>query len=575
MSARKFDAIEMEVFNNRLLSITDEMGATLVRSSFSTNIKERKDCSVGIFDKTGRLVAQAMHIPLHLGSLYGGVEAVLREYRPDEIEGGDAFVCNDPYLAGGTHLPDISVVTPMFWQGELAFFLANIGHHTDVGGTIPGSSSHLARSIFEEGIRIPICKIARRGEIDRHLVGLIANNSRDPRERTLDLGVQVATNDRGVKLLERLLERSGLDHVSRAIDDCIAYAEARLRNRIAALPAGTYKGVAFMDNDGPDGPQVPIRVAIAASGNTLTLDFSESGPTARGNLNVPESALRATCVYAVKSMLDPNLPSNEGVFAPINIVTAPDTVTNPRQPAPVSGRSATCQKIARALFLAFAEFLPEEQLIAPSTDMNAAMTLSGPRSQDGDSRFVYLETIGGGAGATLRGDGMHAVQVHITNTTNLPAEAMEIEYPLLVREYGIVEGSCGPGRTRGGAGIAREIEATVDGVSFAVRVDGAVTPAPGLLGGGSGGPARVVINYRQADERQVAAKMPTTALPRGTSVRLETPGGGGFGKPGERAPKALARDLRDGLLDRDEARRLYGAALMERAAGERDTVARE
>ncbi|MDP6343999.1 MAG: hydantoinase B/oxoprolinase family protein [Alphaproteobacteria bacterium] len=561
----RYDAVEMGVFSNRLLSITDEMGMTLVRSSFSTNIKERKDCSVGLFDHRGRLLAQAMHIPLHLGSLQGGVEAVLAAFEPDEIEPGDAFVCNDPYLAGGTHLPDISVVTPVFWQGELAYFTANIGHHTDVGGSVPGSSSHLARSIYEEGIRIPIVKICRRGQPDRHLIELIALASRDPEERRLDLGVQIATNERGGRLLSRLLEKQGVGKLRQAADDLLAYTRARMANRIAELANGDYTGEAWLDNDGSGDVRLPIRVTARIRGSELTLDFGGSGAQARGNLNVPDSALKATCFYAVKSLLDPELPPNGGLFEAIGLHAPQGSIVNPASPAPVAGRASTCQRIARAIFQAFAQVLPADRVIAPATDMNAAMALAGPRRR-GERNFVYLETIGGGGGATRESDGMHAVQVHITNTTNLPAEALEIEYPLRVVEYALVEGSGGPGRRRGGAGIAREVAATADGITVSVRMDGEFTPAPGLFGGGAGGCGRVSIRGGADGPEAVGAKLATRALPKGRSLRLETPGGGGFGPPDERAAADLAADLRDGLIDVAGAAGSYGADLLERAA---------
>ena len=560
----RFDPIEMEVFSNRLLSITDEMSTVLLRSSFSTNIKERKDCSVGIFDREGRLVAQASHIPLHLGSLTGGVAAVRDAFRAEEIGDGDAFICNDPYLAGGTHLPDITIVTPVFWDGALEFFVANIGHHTDVGGSVPGSSSHLASSIYEEGIRIPATLVCRAGVRDDRLIELVAQNSRDANERRLDLGVQISTNERGARLVHALLRRNGVARTRSAIDDLLAYTEQRMGNRIAELPDGDFAGTAYLDNDGHGDERVPIHVTLRVRGRNITFDFAGSGTQARGNLNVPASALEATCYYALKSLLDPNLPPNEGMFAAVEIAAPEGTIVNPRSPAPVASRSATCQKIARAIFLAFTEVLPADLLMAPSTDMNAAMVLSGPRVRGGGS-FVYLETVGGGAGARMEADGMHAVQVHITNTTNLPAEAMEIEYPLLVREYGLADESCGAGRTRGGAGIVREIEATADGVVVSVRADGAETPAPGLFGGGEGGRARLTMNPGRDGETAMPLKVAAMPLTRGSSIRLETPGGGGFGPPGERSAERLARDLRHGLLSEAEAREAYGDAAVAQA----------
>ncbi|MBN8896904.1 MAG: hydantoinase B/oxoprolinase family protein, partial [Rhodospirillales bacterium] len=232
------DPIAMEVFSNRLLSITEDMGNTLIRSSFSTNIKERKDCSVGLFDATGRLVAQASHIPLHLGSLVGSVRAVLEHTPVERMRDGDCFVCNDPYLANGTHMPDISAVTPVFIEGAVRFFAANVGHHSDVGGPVPGSISGRARSVFEEGLRLPVIRLVRAGELDEDLLALIAHNTRDPSERSLDLKVQIAANARGARLATDLVRRMGLPAVQAAIEDLLAYTARRLRNRVRAMADG-------------------------------------------------------------------------------------------------------------------------------------------------------------------------------------------------------------------------------------------------------------------------------------------------------------------------------------------------
>ena len=556
-TAASHDPIEMEVFSHRLLSITDEMGHALVRSSFSTNIKERNDCSVGIFDRDGLLLAQAAHIPLHLGSLHGGVEAVLREYGPDGVEEGDAFVCNDPYLAGGTHMPDVTVVTPVFMDDALAFFAVNIGHHSDVGGPVPGSCSSTLTSIFSEGLRIPIVKLVRAGTVDRALLGLIAHNTRDPVERELDLTAQLATNQLGARALRRLVARTGLEATRTSIRDLIGYTARRLAGRIAAMADGRHRGTAWIDHDGVGEEPLEIRVAVEIAGATLRLDFTGTSPQAAGAINVPESALKATCLYVVKSVLDPTLPPNEGMFASVSIHAPEGTVLNPRFPAAVGARSSTCQRVARAILVALAESLPAKDAIAPSADMNSGMIIAGPRG-DGEGQFVYVESIGGGAGALMDRDGMHAVQVHITNTSNLPAEALELEYPLLVHEYALVPDSAGAGRTRGGAGIAREIEARSPGITVSADCQGTTTPAPGLFGGGTGGTARLSLRRSVRPEGESFDRIVNARLAPGDRIRLETPGGGGIGPPRERAAEAVAEDLREDLITEAFAGRHYG-----------------
>jgi N-methylhydantoinase B len=530
---RRFDPVEMEVYSNRFLSITDEMGASLVRSSFSTNIKERKDCSVGLFDATGRLIVQASHIPVHLGSLKGGVEAVLKQYRPEDIHPGDAFISNDPYEAGGTHTPDISIVSPVFYDGKLRFFATNLGHHSDVGGGVPGSCDPSQTSIFAEGLRIPILKIASEGVINDELVRLIATNSRDPLERVLDLKVQVATNDIGRRKLTDLADQFGIARVEQAVDDLIAYTETRLRRAIAALPDGTYAAEAFIDGDGIGFDPCRIAVAITVKGDDLLFDFTGTAPQARGAVNVPPNALNATCYYAVKSLLDPSLPPNEGMAKPIGVAAPEGCLVHPRFPAPVGIRSTTCQRVARAIFRAFADILPADRVIASSADMNATMIFYGPHKTRKGS-FVYLETVGGGAGATAEHDGMNGIQMHITNTSNLPAEAMEIEYPLMVRRYALADNSGGAGRHAGGAGIIREVVATVDGIRANASCEGLRTPADGLYGGGQGAVARLKL-VKAGVETEHDLSLTNVELDRGDSLSMQTPGGGGFGAPAETA----------------------------------------
>ena len=558
------DPIAMEVFSNRLLSITEDMGNTLIRSSFSTNIKERKDCSVGLFDGTGRLVAQASHIPLHLGSLMGSVKAVLQACPIERMREGDAFVCNDPFLAGGTHTPDIAVVTPVFIDGEARYVAANVGHHSDVGGPTPGSISGGATTIFAEGLRIPVTRLVRAGELDDGLLNLIAQNSREPEERALDLKVQIAANERGARLVQGLVRQMGLAAVAAATDDLLAYTARRLRNRIRDMDDGSAQFTAWLDDDGVGGDPVPITARVTVAGETLVVDFAGSAPQARGAMNVAESALRATVYYAVKTLLDPGLLPNQGMAACIEIRAPEGSIVNPRFPAATGARSITCNKIARALFGAFAELLPPERAMAASLDSVPVIIFSGERRLR-DGTFVYLESMGGGVGARHDADGMDGVHVHVTNTSNLPAEALENEYALLVDEYALVEGSGGAGRHRGGMGIARQIRATRDGVVFSARSDGHRAGAPGLFGGLAGGTARLLRNPGTPREEELSSKAANLVLKAGESVRLETPGGGGFGAPCERDRRALATDIADGRLTVEAARRDYGAALVARA----------
>lgn len=566
-AADAFDPIEMEVFSNRLLSITEEMGNTLIRSSFSTNIKERKDCSVALFDAAGRLIAQAAHVPVHLGSLSGGIEAVLRRYGPAGIRPGDAYLCNDAYLAGGTHAPDITVISPVFCDGVLRFFAANIGHHTDVGGAVPGSTSHHLKTVWEEGIRLPVMRIVRAGELDIDLLEMIAHNTREPDNRMHDIRAQIATNDRGAKLMLALVQQSGLKTVLSAIDDILQYTERRLRNRIMQLPNQTVSFTERMDDDGLGGDPVTIQANVQAREGQLYVDFTGTGPQARGAFNLPASALNASVYFAVKAMLDPELMPNNGLFQPITINAPEGTITNPIFPAAIGARVTTAQRVAGTVIGAIGQLLPSDQAMASCNDVMPSMLFSGPM-RDGKGTFVYLETLGGGAGGRAQGDGMDGIQVHVTNTSNLPAEALEIEYPLLVEEYALVEDSGGAGRHRGGMGIARQIRSLDDRLICSVRCDAALFGAAGLNGGLQGGTSRVTQNPRRDDERRLANKISGHALAAGQSVRLETPGGGGYGNPAQRELSAIRSDVLGEKISRAAAERDYGAQRVAQALEE-------
>jgi N-methylhydantoinase B len=560
------DPIAMEVFSNRLLSITEDMNNTLVRSSFSTNIKERKDCSVALFDGRGRLIAQGTQIPMHLGSLHGGVACMLKAFPPQTLREGDVFICNDPYLASGTHLPDITIMTPVFCGGEAEFVVANIGHHSDVGGAVPGSIAANFRSVFEEGLRIPVTRIVTAGVLDEGLLNLVTCNMRDPEERTLDLKVQIATNERGVEAARGLVRQMGIEAVRASIDDLIAYTRRRLRNRIAELRPGEYTFTNYLDDDGMGGDAVPITVTVRVGGDVLEVDFTGTGTQARGAMNVPENALRAAVYYAIKALLDPELPPNDGMFDPVRIHAPPGSIVNPRAPAAIGARAITCQKVAGAIFGAFRGVLPPERVLASGNDIIPAIVYSGqlPRRE---APYVYLETIGGGSGARCDADGMDAVHVHMTNTSNLPAEALEIEYPLRVDEYALVEDSGGAGEYRGGLGIARQISATAGGTFYSMRSDSHTVGVPsGVFGGADGRRARLVKNPGRADEQVMPSKVPRLELEAGDAMRIETPGGGGYGEPSRRALARLAADLKSGRVSRAAAERDYGVEKVEAAA---------
>lgn len=564
MSETLSDPIQMEVFSNRLLAIAEDMGSILIRSSFSSNIKERKDASTALFDASGRLIAQADHIPIHLGAMIGAVETILAKYRTGDMAPGDAFICNDPYLAGGSHLPDISIITPIHHDGVVRFFAGNIAHHADVGGKTPGSTSGSSRSIFEEGIRLPVIRIARAGEIDEDLLELIASNTRDPEERLLDLRTQVGTNLRGGAMLTSLVDRMGWPAVSQAIEDILTYTRRRLKNRISALPDGEYRFERAMDDDGFPGPPVPIVCTVRIAGETLELDFAGSGPEARGAINLPDSAIKASVYYCVKAVLDPGLMPNQGIIDPIRITAPPGTIVNPRPPAAVAARAVTSNRLCGAVFGALYQALPRDRVMASCNDSTSATSVSGyhPRRK---TTYVYPESMGGGAGAFCDRDGMDAVHVHTVNSTNLPVEAMELEYPLLLDEYCFVEDSGGAGRHRGGMGMARQIRVLADNTTFSARSDAHIIPAPGVFGGKASNTTRITRNPGTAREEVLHSKASGLTLQAGETIRVETLGAGGWGDPQERPLDLLRADLREGKVSRAAAQRDYGVEMVRKA----------
>ncbi|WP_332116883.1 hydantoinase B/oxoprolinase family protein [Azorhizobium caulinodans] len=550
------DPIAMEVFSNRLLTITEEMGNTLIRSSFSTNIKERKDCSVGLFDRHGRLVAQASHIPLHLGSLRGSVKATLERFPAEAMRPGMSFISNDPYLAGGTHTPDIALVTPMFADGELRFFTANIAHHSDVGGSVPGSISANARTVFEEGIRLPPLLIMEDGKVREDLLDLIVQNTREPEERTLDLRVQIATNEQGNAALGGLIAQMGLPAVEQAVEDILAYTARRLQMRIDALGNARGTFTCHLDDDGAGGDPVPVTTTVWVEDGRLVVDFAGTGPQAKGALNVSASALEATVFYSAKALLDPQLMPNEGMMQSIEIRAEKGLIVNAQFPAATGARSITCQKIARSIFGAFRSILPADRLMASGNDDLPTVVFSGRHARR-EGTYVYLETLGGGGPATGRTDGMNAVHVHVTNTSNLPVEALENEYPLMVDAYALVERSGGAGRQRGGLGLVRQVTSLQDGTIFSARSDGQKHAPTGVAGGCDGLPARLYLDYGLPGEKILPSKVTHLTLNQGENIRIETGGAGGLGDPTERPATAVQTDLDNGFIAPEDLP-LYG-----------------
>ncbi len=535
-SKPELDKITIEVICNRLKAIAQIMGEILVKSSFSANIKERRDCSTAIFDKKGRLVAQAEHIPLHLGSMMGTVREILSRFYSD-IYPGDVFICNDPY-SGGTHLPDITIVTPYFNKGRIENFVANIAHHSDIGGAQAGGISGNARTIYEEGLVIPPLKLAKEGDIDKGLMNLIISNCRMPEERKTDLGAQAATNQMGLKHISQVYEKYGTYALNMAMDEMIAYTRRRLEKKIREIPDGAYRFEDKLDDDGITDKPIPIKVCIKVDGCRLKFDFTGTGKQSKGALNVVRSALIATIFYALKAFLDPQLAANAGMQDVIDIKVPPQSILNPDPPAAVGARTDTCQRVAGAIIGAFNKALCQKA-VAGSNDASTAVVFSK------ENEFVYVEAVGGGGGASSMCDGMDGIQVHITNTSNLPIEVLENEFPILVNKYEFIPNSGGKGKYRGGLGLLRELQALKDEILFSSHADRHKFAPWGWNGGRDGQPGSFFLN----NKKRLPSKNSGLILKKNDTITIKTPGGGGFGNPRHRDQILKQKDQQEGKLE--------------------------
>ena len=518
------DRIVLDVVGAALLSVAEEMGTALIKASYSSNIKERWDCSTALFDAKGQVIAQAEHIPLHLGSLLGVVSEVLRRYPPERLAPGDVFVANDPYAGGGTHLPDITVVSPVFVGTDLFGFVANIAHHADRTGAV-------IRSIYDEGLRIPPIRLVENGEIRRDVMELLLANFAIPEQREGDFRAQIAANRLGERRLLELCRRYGVQFVTAAAGEYLNYAERKIRAAIAATPDGVYRFTDDLDGDGVGATRIPIAVAVTIAQDCIELDFAGTGPQSPGDLNVVLLALQATVYYALKAILDPSIPANGGFYRAIEVKAPPGSIVNAHAPAAVGWRSQTCQRIADVVFGALAQALPD-RVPAAGNGANTAWTFAGRDPRSG-GYYVYLETIGGGSGAFPDQEGLDAVQVHITNTSNLPVECLEMEYPLLVEETSLAEATSGTGKLRGGLGIRRTIQVLGHEAQFFATLERAEIAPWGLAGGGPGGRASLVLNPGTDEEQHLPAKLWGYTLKPGDRVQLITRGGGGYGNTSE------------------------------------------
>lgn len=546
-----------EIIASSLEAAAWEMCASLIRTAYSPNVKERADCSTAICDLQGRTLALATHAPAHLGSTLRLVPAILERFPLEELRPGDAFLANDPYIVGVTHLNDCTLATPIFVDGRPVAFAASVTHHSDVGGRVPGSEAGDSTSIFQEGIRYPPMKLIDAGVPRRDVWELFLLNSRTPHFSDGDLKAQIASNTRGVQRMLALYQRYGAAETEAAIAAMLDANERRARSRIGTvLTKGVYEAEDFLDEDGISDNPVRLGVTLMVCRDGLTFDFSRCGPQIASGKNVPYTHLMATVYFCTKAIIDPAMPVNEGMYRAIRVIAPEGSVVNPLPPGGVGSRNLTSMILADAILRCFGQAAPGLAMAAGGSYQG--IILAGPDPVR--KRFyVDYENYAGGQGGTAKGDGLDVMQLHMTNTSNLPVEVTELEFPLRVERYELIPDSGGPGKHRGGLGVQRDMRITAPDAVIALRSARQVFAAPGLLGGSEGSLGAFLLD---PDEATPGPKLPSTAseyrLEDGALLRIVTPGGGGYGDPRRRDPEAVARDVRQGKVSVAAAREAYG-----------------
>ena len=566
----QIDSITTEVIAHRLAAATDEMMATLVKTAYSVNIKERRDCSVAIFDAAGNLLAMTAIAPMHLSSLVGMIENVIRRHDLASFEPGDGFLTNDPYVGGGSHLPDITLASPVFVDGRVVAFVANIAHHSDIGGKVAGSESADCTSIFQEGLRVPPVKLLDRGELCRDVLEFVLINSRTPRQRDGDLMAQVATNAIGIRRVEDTFARFGAETVTAGMAGLLDYSEARTRVEIAKLPDGTYENEDFLDNDGVEDRLVRLKVAVTIRGDGIHFDFTGSDGQIGGARNLPLLATLAGVYYAVKAVTDPSLPPNSGYFRAIEVTAPEGTVVNCLPPAAVGDRGASANILGDLLLGALAKAAPD-RVMAGCGPLHG-LIFSGVDPRRGEY-FVDYETYAGASGGLMDQDGRDAVRVHTSGAANLPVESVEQEFPLTVGRYELIPDSGGAGKLRGGLGTRRDITIWAEAGRLAGRGLREVWGAPGLFGGGLGRTGSFFLEPGGNREEKLPGSFSELAVTAGTTVRVETPSGAGYGDPLERDPERVLADVISDKVSAKGARRDYGVVLADGAVAREQTTA--
>jgi len=548
------DPITLEVVRHKVEGIANEMQSTLLRSSFSTVVKEGLDASASLFTLEGETLAQALAIPIHLATLIPIMHTFIERFPAAEMHEGDLYIMNDPYL-GGTHLPDIALVMPVFHDGRLFAFSAAMTHHQDVGGMSPGSVPPNASEIYQEGIRIPPLKLRHRGEFNEALLEMLKLNVRVAEMFMGDLGAQIAACTVGARRLGELAGRYGYDHSRALFAELLDRSETLTRHALAKIPNGTYRYVDFLDNDGVElDTPVRIEIAVTLQDGTMHCDFEGTGPQTKGPFNAVPSGSQAAAYFAVRALTDPTIATNGGCFRPVTLHLPKGTLVNPVEPAPVNSRTATIKRITSVIIGALKDAMPHKVPADGSSELHVLMF--GGQWANG-KRFVVGEFTAGGSGGGPRKDGVDVIETDGSNCMNLPVEALELAAPIRVHRMALRPDSGGAGRYRGGLGCVREFEFLQGEVVLTHRGERHFHPAQGSQGGGDGACSVSIIRRGDRTEEVVRSKLLTT-VQAGDRLLVKTAGGGGYGDPREREREAVIEDVRNGKVSAAVAREVYG-----------------
>ena len=550
------DLTTMEVIKGALIYAAEEMGIALKKSAYSPNIKERMDHSCAIFNQRRELIAQAEHIPVHLGSMALAVKLGVEEYT-GKLEPDDILLLNDPYISG-THLPDLTLIAPIFHNNKIIGYAANKAHHTDVGGKAPGSLAADSSELYQEGLIIPPIKFVKRGVVDPEISRLIRSNVRTPEAQMGDLRAQIAANNTGKRRVLELVEQYGVDVVHGAMDAIMDYSERRMREEISLMPDGEYSAVDYIESILPDDGDVDIRVKVIKKDDKLVFDYTGTHTQVERPVNAPLGVTIAGIYFTLISITDPTIPVNDGCFRPITLKIPLGCMMNPKRPAPVAGGNVeTSQRNADVIMKAFSQIVPEKVPAAGQGTMNN-ITIGGLKD-DGEP-WTFYETIGGGSGARPDRDGVDGIHVNMTNTMNTPIETLEAYMPLRFKAYRLRPDSGGPGKYRGGCGIERVWTLTSAKATLSIMAERNKIKPWGIAGGHGGVVGKYILVSPDGSETKLPSKC-TVSISRGDTLIIRTPGGGGYGDPRDRAVEAIEEDVLNGLVSIEAAHGIYGKEL--------------